>query len=97
MCVISLKLYKIKNNKNIYADKYIMPGFYQTPVHVLCDHFLLTVDGGWSSWSKWESCMQDGTVQSAYGDRPDMCACRTRRCDNPRPTYGGLPCEGTKF
>ncbi|XP_075984423.1 semaphorin 5c [Anticarsia gemmatalis] len=56
------------------------------------------VDGGWSSWSTWEPCMQDGTSQSLYDDnKPDMCMCRTRRCDNPRPAYGGQTCEGASI
>nr|XP_021191662.2 semaphorin-5B [Helicoverpa armigera] len=56
------------------------------------------VDGGWSHWSEWEPCMQDGTSQSLYADnKPDMCVCRTRRCDNPRPAYGGQPCEGASI
>ncbi|XP_022815320.1 semaphorin-5A [Spodoptera litura] len=56
------------------------------------------VDGGWSSWSQWEPCMQDGTSQSLYDDnKPDMCHCRTRRCDNPRPAYGGQACDGASI
>lgn len=56
------------------------------------------VDGGWSHWSEWEPCMQDGTSQSLYADnKPDMCVCRTRRCDNPRPAYGGQNCEGASI
>lgn len=56
------------------------------------------VDGGWSSWSEWEPCMQDGTFQSAYGDdKPDMCMCRSRRCDNPKPAIGGLGCKGASI
>ncbi|XP_059051701.1 semaphorin-5A [Achroia grisella] len=57
------------------------------------------VDGGWSSWSNWEECMQDGTSQSVYGDdKPaDMCLCRTRRCDNPKPAHGGQSCKGVSI
>jgi hypothetical protein len=47
------------------------------------------VNGGWSDWSKWENCSQvggDGTT----GD----CKCRSRSCDNPKPYYGGQPCNG---
>lgn len=56
------------------------------------------VDGGWSTWSNWEPCMQDGTSISLYDyDKPDMCMCRTRRCDNPRPAYGGQTCEGARI
>ncbi|CAH2054373.1 unnamed protein product, partial [Iphiclides podalirius] len=56
------------------------------------------VDGGWSSWSEWAQCMQHGTPLVAYADeKPDMCMCRTRRCDNPPPSNGGQPCEGTSI
>ncbi|CAH0596374.1 unnamed protein product [Chrysodeixis includens] len=56
------------------------------------------VDGGWSSWSEWEPCMQDGTSISLYDDTaPDMCKCRTRRCDNPRPVNGGQSCQGASI
>ncbi|XP_049884796.1 semaphorin-5A-like [Pectinophora gossypiella] len=61
---------------------------------IACPSNNARVDGGWSSWSEWEPCMQDGTAHSAYGERPDMCQCRTRRCDNPRPRHGGDSCEG---
>lgn len=56
---------------------------------------MVIVDGGWSSWSEWEPCMQDGTTQTLYGDdKPDMCMCRLRRCDNPKPVNGGQACKG---
>ncbi|XP_068619537.1 semaphorin 5c [Battus philenor] len=63
-----------------------------------CPTIHTPVDGGWSSWSEWEQCMQDGTPHVAYADdKPDMCKCRTRRCDNPKPANGGQPCEGTSI
>ncbi|XP_041982701.1 semaphorin-5B [Aricia agestis] len=55
------------------------------------------VDGGWSSWSEWAPCMQDGTGGGAYGEEPDMCECRTRRCDNPKPAHGGQNCKGVSI
>ncbi|XP_012550340.1 semaphorin-5B isoform X1 [Bombyx mori] len=56
------------------------------------------VDGGWSSWSEWEQCMQDGTTHALYEDeKPDMCMCRTRRCNNPKPAHGGQGCKGASI
>ncbi|XP_060592413.1 semaphorin-5A-like [Ruditapes philippinarum] len=54
-----------------------------------CPFIPHAVNGGWSDWSKWENCSQvggDGTT----GD----CKCRSRSCDNPKPYYGGQPCNG---
>ncbi|XP_045503919.1 semaphorin-5B [Colias croceus] len=63
-----------------------------------CPTVSTPVDGGWSSWSEWEPCMQDGTPRAPYGDdKPDMCMCRTRRCDNPRPANGGQVCAGASI
>ncbi|XP_063381388.1 semaphorin-5B [Cydia fagiglandana] len=63
-----------------------------------CPEKTAPVDGGWSSWSQWEPCMQDGTSHSVYGDeKPDMCMCRTRKCDNPKPVNGGRTCEGASI
>lgn len=39
------------------------------------------IDGGWSEYSDWGSCI-NGTKA------------RTRTCNNPMPAYGGLPCVG---
>ena len=45
----------------------------------------LTVDGGWSHWTSWETC-----------DKP--CgggnSSRVRACTHPPPTGGGDDCEG---
>ncbi|XP_045779006.1 semaphorin-5B [Maniola jurtina] len=63
-----------------------------------CPTVSTPVDGGWSSWSDWEQCMQDGTPHAVYGDdKPDMCMCRTRRCDNPRAANGGQNCQGASI
>ncbi|CAG9793298.1 unnamed protein product [Diatraea saccharalis] len=60
-----------------------------------CPSVDIPVDGGWSYWSEWAPCMQDGTSHTIYGDeKPDMCMCRSRRCDNPRPANGGQQCQG---
>ncbi|KAM3962149.1 LOW QUALITY PROTEIN: semaphorin 5c [Aphomia sociella] len=78
------------------SDQYQDPQFVQStaacPVRA-------EVDGGWSSWSEWEQCVQDGTSRSVNGDdQPeDMCMCRTRRCDNPKPANGGQPCKGVSI
>ncbi|XP_061695641.1 complement component C8 beta chain-like [Syngnathoides biaculeatus] len=41
----------------------------------------IAVDGGWSCWGSWSSCA--GRTKT-----------RSRRCDNPPPGDGGLPCGG---
>ena len=50
---------------------------------------VVSVDGGWSDWSDWTMCNHIGDQRS--GDR---CLCRARACNNPRPFYGGLECDG---
>jgi len=47
------------------------------------------VDGGWSSWSVWRSCVYVEEVSSS-----DHCLCRSRSCDNPPRRDGGRPCHG---
>lgn len=46
------------------------------------------VNGGWSSWTPWNSCTKrcgNGTQQ------------RMRLCNNPKPQDGGLPCQGKEM
>ena len=43
------------------------------------------LSGGWSSWSRWGDCTRTCGGGVSF---------RTRRCDNPRPSYGGKPCPG---
>ncbi|KAJ8318392.1 hypothetical protein KUTeg_003483 [Tegillarca granosa] len=42
-------------------------------------------DGGFGEWSKWSACAEDCGFSIKT---------RTRKCDNPRPAYGGKNCEG---
>ncbi|CAK9290278.1 unnamed protein product [Gordionus sp. m RMFG-2023] len=44
--------------------------------------------GSWSSWSSWSKCRGDDTIGFAK---------RTRRCNNPRPKFGGHYCQGAKI
>jgi len=44
------------------------------------------IDGGWSSWSAWDSC----SVSCGGGTQS-----RTRTCNNPTPQYGGANCSGS--
>lgn len=50
-----------------------------------CWSFVLTVDGGYTSWSSWSQCNSDcvGGVKR-----------RTRTCANPLPQCGGKTCSG---
>eukprot|EP00094_Tigriopus_californicus_P000726 TCALIF_00704-PA protein Name:"Similar to ADAMTS3 A disintegrin and metalloproteinase with thrombospondin motifs 3 (Homo sapiens)" AED:0.09 eAED:0.10 QI:0/0/0/0.87/0.71/0.75/8/0/828 len=41
--------------------------------------------GGWSQWGSWEDCSRTCGTGVAF---------RARKCDNPRPTYGGEQCRG---
>ncbi|XP_056277309.1 complement component C8 beta chain isoform X2 [Pseudoliparis swirei] len=41
----------------------------------------LTIDGSWSCWAAWSSC--DGRTMT-----------RSRQCNNPAPSEGGLACRG---
>ena len=44
----------------------------------------LTVDGGWSDWSQWSLCTNNiNGIQM-----------RNRRCENPKPQFGGKLCSG---
>ncbi|XP_063446232.1 A disintegrin and metalloproteinase with thrombospondin motifs 3-like [Mytilus trossulus] len=42
-------------------------------------------DGKWGDWGSWTSCSTDCEVGIKE---------RSRRCNNPRPAFGGKPCEG---
>ena len=45
----------------------------------------ITVNGNWGAWSNWTNCTKScgGGIQN-----------RTRRCDDPKPRYGGAICTG---
>ena len=43
------------------------------------------VDGGWSSYGNWSKC----SAECGGGTKT-----RSRKCDNPEPSFGGKDCEG---
>ena len=47
--------------------------------------YRITVHGGWSRWSGWNSCSKTCGAGSQE---------RSRSCTNPRPRYGGNSCRG---
>ena len=49
--------------------------------------FFLSVDGGFSEWSKYSKC----PVTCGGGEQE-----RTRSCTNPAPAHGGKECVGPK-
>lgn len=48
-------------------------------------YLIKTVNGQWSSWSKYGGCSATCGGGSQY---------RSRKCDNPAPANGGEPCVG---
>ena len=43
------------------------------------------MNGGWGEWTDWSKC----TVECGGGNQT-----KTRKCDNPPASGGGIPCEG---
>ena len=63
--------------------------FHKLSMHVVTDivvYFLL-VNGGWGEWGRWSEC----SVTCGPGMRS-----RERKCDSPKPEYGGTPCNKTE-
>lgn len=54
----------------------------------ISDSALLTVDGGWSSWTGSNSCSVTCGSGSIF---------RLRTCTNPTPQNGGKECKGSMF
>ncbi|XP_033647557.1 coadhesin-like isoform X3 [Asterias rubens] len=52
----------------------------------LCENVTCPVNGGWSDWDNWSPC----TVSCGAGGEQ----VRSRACNNPPPSNGGLPCWG---
>ena len=59
-------------------------------MNVTCIHalfsLLVTIDGGWGTWSLYGACSKTCGIGIQY---------RTRACNNPAPSNGGLPCDGS--
>lgn len=49
---------------------------------------IILVDGAWASWLSWEQCISNECNNGEGKQR------RTRRCVNPTPSHGGVPCPG---
>ena len=45
-----------------------------------------SIDGAWSKWTRWSPCSK------TCGGRGKIT--RERKCNNPSPQFGGLPCKG---
>nr|XP_018666938.1 thrombospondin A isoform X1 [Ciona intestinalis] len=52
-----------------------------------CREAPCAVNGGWGTWSPWKRC----SVSCGTGFRT-----RKRKCNNPKPRYGGKACPGDK-
>ena len=42
------------------------------------------MDGGWGQWGQWSSCSKTCDIGIKK---------REHKCDNPKPQYGGKPCN----
>jgi len=62
-------------------------GLGETMETKMCNNFECKVDGGYGSWGKWSKC----TAACGSGIR-----IRFRKCDSPKPAWGGKPCSGSK-
>ena len=55
---------------------------------ILVTRYLSVVDGGYSDWEEWTPCSRTCSDGSNSGTQT-----RTRRCDHPPPSAGGLDCS----
>lgn len=62
---------------NHFCGEYVHHFFYFT---------LYVVDGGWTDWTSWSSCLHTCGRHSRSH--------RTRTCSNPAPLFGGQHCLG---
>ena len=67
-----------------------IPNAYETDMQTwhIQDLLLVSVNGGWSTWSQWTPC----SVSCGKGLQR-----RHRTCSNPTPLGGGLDCEGEEI
>jgi hemicentin len=53
-----------------------------------CNNGSCPINGGWSNWSDWDTCV--GDCSTGYAEQH-----RTRTCTNPAPAFGGNSCSGS--
>jgi hypothetical protein len=59
-----------------------------------CNQLACPINGGWNEWSEWSKCPD--CIDNKIHKLP-VTSKRTRECNNPSPSNGGLECFGDSF